>query len=541
MIDRHWASLAVQRCIERGIDRFFLAPGSRCTPLTLAIADHATRVTQHFDERGLAFAALGYARATGKPGVFVCTSGTAVANAYPAVIEAAMEAIPMLLFTADRPPELRDTGANQTIDQQRIFGAYSQWFFDLPCPSESLSLDFLRSIVDRAVEESRQGPVHLNWMFREPFGLQAAPDTIQSVTRQVEGSTRFVPGSKLIVSGNTILAAGGNAPGDSRIIENLAAKHDLPLVADITSGIRCTSPDIANRLPAPDTIIHFGGRIVSKSWHQWTQTLKQTRLIHVTPRDIHVNPGHQELERYVESIAGIQLRFIGANTQPFNQAWQAAQAHYREVVESTFANPANGSLNEPAIAYEVAQHIPRGHGLFIGNSMPIRDFDRFAFWPTEKNITVGANRGASGIDGLIATGVGFAEGLDRATTVVLGDLSGLHDLNSLALLAKSKPPITLLIINNQAGGIFDMLPVASHTQHFEQFFATPHSLGFQAAADMFGLPYVCFPDAARATATDFGACYEETVQQGKTTIIEVKTDRQSNQAIRQHIQEQLRQ
>ena len=175
MLDQVWSDAAIERCLQHGIDHFFLAPGSRCTPLTLAVARaENAHIIQHFDERGLAFAALGYARATGKPGVFICTSGTAVANALPAVIEAATEGIPMLLFTADRPEELRGSGANQTIDQRNLFGVYAKLFLDLPVPSDSDQLPDIQTLVEsvqKSIDAAEHGPVHLNWMFREPFSI----------------------------------------------------------------------------------------------------------------------------------------------------------------------------------------------------------------------------------------------------------------------------------------------------------------------------------------------------------------------------------
>ena len=544
MIDRHWASIAVNTCVSAGVNHFFLAPGSRCTPLTLAVAEHAgAQVTQHFDERALAFAALGYARAAGRAGIFICTSGTAVANAYPAVIEASMERIPLLLWTADRPPELRNTGANQTIDQQHIFGTYPTWFFDVPCPTDALNPSFLQSIVKRALGEAETGPVHLNWMFREPFGLDALPEVSESEELDFGcDRSESKSGPEIRLTGDTVLVAGGCQRDEVRVIRQLAEHHDVPLVTDITSGLRGISADLAVGLPEPQTIVHFGGRIVSKAWQQWTASLKTTRFIHVTPKGIHFNPNHLRQQRYVDPIHRVQFVQSDRDSAAFNTAWRTADSNYREKVDRLFNKHRGGSqadLTEPELAYEVGRLTPDGHALFLGNSSPIRDFDRYAFWPITRDIAVGANRGASGIDGLIATSVGFATGLDRPTTAVVGDLSALHDLNALALVAKSVQPITLVIINNQAGAIFDMLPVARCTEHFEQYFATPHGFRFQHAASMFGLPYVGLSHADDSAKDNFASTYEQAVAGGRSGIIEVKTSRDANRRIRQRLQERL--
>ena len=227
MIDQIWANAAIESCLKQGIDHFFLAPGSRCTPLTLAVArQKQAHVIQHFDERGLAFAALGYARATGRPGVFICTSGTAVANAFPAVVEAAMESVPMLLFTADRPFELHGTGANQAIDQLEIFGNYAKLFSNLSVPADGSSIQgqqesaFLDSILEQAFTATKDGPVHLNWMFHEPFTIENEnPDTLAGSPS--DGNTGDVADHSCIslptieVAGNVLIVLGGCRPEEA--------------------------------------------------------------------------------------------------------------------------------------------------------------------------------------------------------------------------------------------------------------------------------------------------------------------------------------
>lgn len=543
MSDRRWSSIAVNECILRGVDHFFVAPGSRCTPLTLAVAHHDNAiVTQHFDERGLAFAALGYARATGKPGVFICTSGTAVANAFPAVIEAAQEGVPMLLFTADRPPELRGTGANQTIDQQRIFGNYVRHFFDMPCPYDGSEDDtdlFVRSQIETAIEHSQTGPSHLNWMFREPFTLEDGP--VAAVANHGDGATTRAPQLPLEpinISGDTIIALGGCTPAEARIAEQLADRLNSPLVTDITSQLRGISPEVAPNITSskPTTILHMGGRIVSKAWLRYAADLpiETTRHLHLTSKDIRIDPNNLGVERIVGPLKDLTKRVMATepSSAEFLKLWQLADQQRRSVIEHVLK--AEKKLSEPALAFMLAGSLPDQHGLFLGNSTPIRDFDWYASWPNERDIVVAANRGASGIDGLIATAVGFANGLQRRTTLVLGDLSALHDLNSLALVANSKVPMTVVIINNQAGHIFDLLPVAKSSSHFERYFATPHSLQFEQAAGMFGIEYLTATNLAQLAAGLDAAQHS-----GRTIVLEARTDRQYNMLVRQQIAEAL--
>lgn len=551
MHDRQWSTIAVTTCLAMGVDHFFLAPGSRCTPLTLAVAHSKNaKVVRHFDERGLAFAALGYGRATGKPAVFICTSGTAVANAFPAVVEASMENVPMLLFTADRPPELRGTGANQTIDQQRIFGNYVRWFFDMPCPFEgepneaatqlcSGGGNLCRSQVVHAIEQSATGPVQLNWMFREPFTIEDGPQTaIQHVgdsagrhSLELKSALR-IDSQNLRVGGNTLVIAGGKQKSSDVAATELASKLNAPLLTDITSGLRRIVPDIVNQpLPLPESIIHVGGRIVSKAWLQYTAKLPAVRHIHLTRDDIRINPNHLALERVVGPLDEIVERIEIGQTcaDDFRASWLLANDARCQAVERVLGNLAPTRISEPEVAFLIGEYLQTGDGLFIGNSSPIRDFDRYARWPEGLQIQVGANRGASGIDGLIATGAGFANGLERRTTIVVGDLSALHDLNSLALVAASEFPITLIIINNEGGGIFDMLPV-SRSQYFEDFFATPHTFQFESAAAMFGLDYV-----AAHTQIEFAKGLKGAQANDRHLIVELYTNRKHNLEVRRKV------
>ncbi len=548
MIDRIWANAIIKSCLNVGIDHFFVAPGSRCTPLTLAIAGQPdAKVIQHFDERGLAYAALGFGKATGRPGVFVCTSGTAVANAFPAVIESSMEKVPLLLFTADRPSELHGTGANQTIDQQKIFGNYPELALHMPVPQDQESptdptgQQFLSESIHQAFSASNHGPVHLNWMFREPFTISKTEsnETLDSTNPPPpfpvsESNVNDSPAIQ--VTGNLLIALGSCRPAEAQQAVRLAKRLNSPLLSDVTSGVNAGSFELPVQfsLPRPDTILHLGGRIVSKSWLQWTDSIRDsgTKFIHVSSTGQSINPNRLEQDRYRNNFSNLDSTITGTpTTDDFRDAWQSANDARNKILDRELAN--SKKLNEPAIAFLVSKNCPPDNGLFVGNSMPIRDIDWFASSKHQEIRLVEANRGASGIDGLIATAVGYACGIKRPTSLVLGDLSTLHDINSLALLGKSQWPLIVIVINNQAGHIFDQLPIRD-SQHFEQFFATPHTFHFEHAAKMFQVEYCCPKDCQ-----EFADKYCEALKQNRTMIFELKTDRQYNTTVRQKIKEEV--
>ncbi|MEM9944377.1 MAG: 2-succinyl-5-enolpyruvyl-6-hydroxy-3-cyclohexene-1-carboxylic-acid synthase, partial [Planctomycetota bacterium] len=487
--------------MRRGWNHFFVAPGSRCTPLTLAIARQPDAiVTQHFDERGLAFATLGYARASRRPGIFVCTSGTAVANAFPAVIEASMESIPMLLLTADRPPELLGTGSNQTINQEQIFGNYPVYFGNVFPPEElgicdqKLANTLSRQFLDPGFKVADQGPVHFNLMFREPFTTtdengsdSDRPETQTSQpAKDVErdedqvSSKTFVDRQRSLsdtdgrchfpiqIMGNTLMVAGTCDSCEANEVLRLSQQTNCPLLSDITSGLRTGSLEIPDEvtLPRPDNIVHFGDRVVSKSYLRWTKKFVDagTRFFRFTASGITFNPNKIEQTQLRFDLRDLDSKLsITSPTSAFQKSWRQAISRRDQILALHFDSE-NQNFSEPAIAHAISRHCPPDTGLFIGNSMPIRDLDWYGNGFADVARQIVANRGASGIDGLIATAAGYALGLAQTTTVVVGDLSTLHDLNSFALVAQSRWPMIVIVVNNGGGHIFDMLPIHA-SQH----------------------------------------------------------------------------
>ncbi len=564
-----WASLMVEECIRKGADTFFLAPGARCTPLTLAVARHPdARAVQHVDERALGFAALGFARATGRPGVVICTSGTAVSNLTPSVVEASMDSQPLLLLTADRPFELRECGANQSIPQTQAFAPYIRWSMDLPAPDVPVSPQVVLTTMDEALSQAETGPVHLNCPFREP--LAAFPDRTDAEAYLIpvhEWSmghnpyTSVVPSwpetDEMLVSGLAdllvdqkvlVVAGGGFNESEAMAIDQLSEKWGWPIISDISSGLHfgprrngvvrhIDSVLGGSEFPehlVPDVLIQFGSRFLSKRLLEALEEHPPPAWIQVSPRKGRFDPVHRVTHRIQAGIDRFCLQLEqerrGEADADWKLAWLQADLQVERLLKAELDEAAD--LSEPSVARSVTRFIHNLNGLVLGASMPVRDVNRFAA-RNPNRIQVTCNRGASGIDGTIATAVGFARGLRQSVTVLLGDLAALHDLNSLAMVATSRTPVIVIVINNHGGGIFHFLP-QSQDPDFEAFFGTPHTWRFEDAAGQFGLPY-----AFAQTLEDFQEAYQEALDHKVSCLIEVETDREDNLVLHRRLEEML--
>lgn len=561
-----WAALIVEELCRNGVQLFMISPGARSAPLIAAVARHpkATAVT-HFDERGAGFYALGVIRATNRPAAVIGTSGTAVANYFPAIVEASQDELPLIVLTADRPPELRQSGANQTIDQVKIFGDYVRWQFDLPCPTADIEPSVVLNLIDHAVAQATSpssGPVHLNCMFREPLitsGLsqQAAATSLASTLEDEAESLRawrvseqpftaFPPTTTALsvttidqlaayVSGATsglLLVGRLHSVAEKEGVLTLARKLQWPVLPDITSGLRCEDRSdagiihyydqllLANQPPAriaPDVILHIGGQFTSRRLLDWISHQRPKQFVNLNSGAWPHDPYRQNTMRVSADIAVAAEQLVAciASASPSTSIewWQSGSARVRRAIDGQQA--VAQALGEPLVAKWISEMIPDRSGLFIGSSMAIRAFDMFAT-PGPKRITIAANRGASGIDGTLATAIGFARGLRAAVTVVLGDLTLLHDLNSLALVAPSEEPITLVVINNDGGRIFSFLSFADPGAEFERHFIAPHGYTFEAAAQMFHWNY-----RHPTTAVEFAEAYRQASVGHAHTLIEV--------------------
>ena len=571
----HWAQLMVEELTRCGCRYFVISPGSRSTPLVVAAARHpAVTARVCLEERGAAFHAVGYARAAGRPAVLVCTSGTALANYLPAVVEAAQDQVPLLVLSADRPPELQETGANQTIVQRGIFGGYTRWSVELPVPAPCIDPRVVLTTVDQALFRATSapaGPVHLNCPFPEPLEPEPLPEPLvagPSGERWRTGGEPFTtyraladsePAaappptdaapredavsallSLVAESRRGLLVAGGLPRGCAGAIEALAERLGWPLLGDVTSGVRGT-PGLQLLLQCaagrerlhPDCVLHFGSHVVAKQYLELVAAAAP-RLAQVAAAPYRLDPSHSAALRIVADPRQVanQLRRHTRERPPSAHvdAVQAAAARARQALAGWAAS--HRGLSEPTIAGVVAAAAagPPACGLFAASSMPIRDLDTFAT-PLPPGVTLAANRGASGIDGAVASAAGFAAGLQSPVIALLGDLSLLHDLPSLSQLREVAPGLVIVVINNRGGGIFSLLPLAQieepgFEELFERYFATPHEVAFRELAAAFSMHYA--QPRTLAELQRHLAAATTRAADGLDSLLEVTTERAAN-------------
>ncbi|WP_027956473.1 2-succinyl-5-enolpyruvyl-6-hydroxy-3-cyclohexene-1-carboxylic-acid synthase [Halobacillus kuroshimensis] len=533
-----------------GVRQVVISPGSRSTPLALTFAEHSeVKHWVHLDERSAAFFALGIARQTKEPVALVCTSGTAAANYYPAVVEAYYSRVPLVVLTADRPHELRETGAPQAINQLQMYGYYVKFHADLALPEEN-NFIYARRQAARAVDQAvsgQPGPVHLNLPFREPlipdFSLKGAwrGDTLpvpvpaagkkqldsQAVSDLLEQLGRSDKG--LIVVGPQI---------DEELAEavtDLAARLGVPVFADPLSQLRAGDHDKRHVIESygallkspwvketmkPDYILRFGAMPVSKTYLKWVQHHKDT-VDHVVVDD---EPGYREpaglAVQYIWAEAVELCRQLAAELPEGNvqTTWLAEWQQMNTIAKTEMMKDPSAALNEGhAVAY-LAEALPDQSTFFIGNSMPIRDVDSF-FMSTPKRVTMMANRGANGIDGVISTALGTAAA-GQKTTLLLGDISFFHDMNGLWMAKSQGLPLTIVVINNDGGGIFSYLPQSKDPKHFEELFGTPLGLDLKPAVEMYGGRHMCVQ-----TWEEYRHAVAESASSQQLTVIEAMVSR----------------
>ncbi len=560
-INLAWTMLAAEECFRLGIRHAVICPGSRSAPLAVAFARHGgIKVHVAHDERGAAFLALGIAKATGMPAVLAMTSGTAVANALPAMVEARMTRTPMLVFAADRPPELRDCGANQAIPQAQLLAGAARWTFDMPCPTTDIAAEFVLSTVDEAFARAcgsagaQGGAVHVNWQFREPLAPDAKPwdigwlwsiarwtrdsspaSTPSSTPSSTPWRTTMAPLTSTVdIDGAVVIAGRADA-----VTARSLGKWRGTLLADITSGLAhdgTAGADLVLRAAfdgegnttlrdalRPDALAIVGDAVVSKRLNAWIAQ-QQCGVTVFGAGDPRVDPAHR-----ADAVYAGPVEFAAARSLKPHAGWKRALSCATRA--ATKATAAERALCEPsAIADATEACAALAHGtIFYGSSMPIRDADFLAIhapngWETA------ANRGASGIDGLIASAAGHALATRKPVVAFVGDVSALHDLNSLQLASQVETPLVIVVLNNDGGGIFRYLPIARHADVFEQCFATPHGRAFAPIAKAFGLA-----SESPTTRAAMSKCVAKALKRGGATLVEVQCTRDASEAARARI------
>lgn len=544
-INRIWARLLLHSLQRAGVEDICIAPGSRSTPLTLEAellrtTFPAIRLHTHFDERGLGFLALGLAKASGKPVAVIVTSGTAVANLLPAVAESRLTREKLVLLTADRPPELIQCGANQAISQQGIFGEHVEVATNLPSPTEQISPGWLLSTISEGLHRQSQegGSYHINCPFPEPLygDVDGADEYLSPISDWLLGTgpylrfTAAIPDFSPVLSDwphlqhqKGVLVVGKVTQADRFAISRLAEKLGWPLLCDpqACEGSGYAGFDIWLQnaackavLAQAELVVQFGSRLVSKRLGQFIQSFEgQYWLVENHPGRL--DPSNRKGTRFVAAPESVAAKMSDQTQAPANKNWasmllSASECYLQSLIGQKESDA--GRLSELALAIDFANWLDGMSDLFIGNSMAVRLLDMCCKLPP---CAVYTNRGASGIDGLIATACGVQRSRKRSMVMLVGDTSALYDLNSLALLTRNPYPLALVVINNNGGGIFDMLPVPDAKK--EAFYRMPHGVEFRHAAAMFGLSYVC-PDTLDSARE---ACLQAQRGEG-TTLIELK-------------------
>jgi 2-succinyl-5-enolpyruvyl-6-hydroxy-3-cyclohexene-1-carboxylate synthase len=594
-----WGRVIVQELVRSGVRDVCLTPGSRCTPLTSAFAEHPdVRTFTHIDERSSAFFALGRAKATGRPTPLVCTSGTALANYHPAVMEAANARVPMLLLTADRPRVLQDSGANQTVDQEKLYGDAVRAYRTLPEPEiEDRKVRALRTAVARAVTTSTReagppGPVHLNVPFQKPLeptpvagdvpgdwsdGAHALAASGRADERPYVATTPGRPDlsaadrARVVeavedAERGLVVAGPADAPTPDRdALLGLARATGFPVLADPLSGLRfgehvdadgvlvCGGYDSfldapafdpaadASTHPAPDLVLRFGASPTSKTLRHYLRDATRaagTRQFVVDPAG-----GWREAEFVASDLvvadptrlaAAISGRVEAGADPAWRERFAAAErAHWTTVGD---APEPDEQPYEGQVLAKVAERTPDPATLFVSNSMPVRDLDRFGR-PRAADLRVLGNRGASGIDGITSSALGAGAGDDDPLVLVTGDLAFYHDANGLLALPRNDLDATVVVINNDGGGIFHVLPIEAH-ESFTEFFRTPLGVDLSHLAAMYGYDF----GRVHAEHDELGAfadLFDAAVGAPGGHVVEVVVDGEASHRTREALHERV--
>lgn len=538
---RFWAELAA--C---GVTDVVASPGSRSTPLAVAARNQeGLRVTVQLDERVAGFCALGMAKASDRPVALVCTSGTAAANYLPAVVEAHHSGVPLVVCTADRPPELRDAGAGQTIDQVKLYGDHVRWYAETPCDFDDP--DYFARLAVRAAAVAgagpNPGPVHLNWPFRKPLepqhpiprfeaGIgQPAVPVRPLLDADVDAVCRLSGRQGIIVAGALDVDDAGAAA-----IVAFAEATGWPVVADAGSQLRGRGPLVLDGAEwvlgradlIPDVLVRIGGPPSNRAVIGFVASCGAADRLLVDPRRRWEDPSFgwtAALASHPVALLGAVAGQMGSADDAWAQAWAGAASDARDRVEAALGHD---EFLEPLLAATLLRALPPEVPLYVSSSMPVRDVT--SFWPPDappRRVLV--NRGANGIDGVVSSALGAALALGQPVAALVGDVALLHDIGGLLAASQSNTDLTAVVPNNDGGGIFSLLPVADGGSdvHFEELFHTPHGVSLGDLANGMGVNYhqaERADDLAEAVAKATGV-----------TVIEVPIDHDAAMKQRQQL------
>ncbi|AVX38900.1 TPA: 2-succinyl-5-enolpyruvyl-6-hydroxy-3-cyclohexene-1-carboxylic-acid synthase [Yersinia enterocolitica] len=533
VFNRRWAALLLEALTRHGVRHICIAPGSRSTPLTLAAAAHSSLVCHtHFDERGLGHLALGLAKASAEPVAVIVTSGTAAANLYPALIEAGLTGERLIFLTADRPPELIDCGANQAIRQQGLFAAHPTVSLNLPRPTPDIPASWLVSTVDSAMAQLHHGGLHINCPFAEPlYGGDDQCYTDWSAAlgdwwqdchpwlRQSSYQPQQPQADWLFWRQKRgVVIAGRMTADEGAQLAQWAEQLGWPLIGDVLSQtgqpLPCADlwlghPEAQRVLNEAQLVVQLGSSLTGKQLLQWQAQCQPQEYWVVDNLPGRLDPANHRGRRILSSVHAWLEQHPALRRTPWApeliECSQAAQFHVAETLNEQFS--------EAAVAHLLAELLPDNGQLFVGNSLIVRLIDALGQLPA--GYPVYSNRGASGIDGLLSTAAGVQRATAKPTLAIVGDLSALYDLNALALLRQSSAPMVLLVVNNNGGQIFSLLPTPAEDR--QRFYCMPQDVNFEHAAAMFGLHYAS-PESWIALQQRVEQCW----LQGGVTLVEIQ-------------------
>lgn len=550
----YWTTVFFRKLQESGVKHLVISPGSRSTPLTLAGATNS-HFKKHviLDERSAAFTALGIGKATNTPAVLICTSGTALANYYPAVIEARQSGVPMILATADRPPHLRETGANQAIDQLKIFGDYPVFFHEVGEPDLSdEGLGRLKMLANQTVSLSQQkrGPVHLNFPFRKPLEPddEFLQDILDENTARKSSNTKINNRERYLLPGE-ITDALSTAQKPLVIIGPMAPKDDISTIANLADSLNCpilseSTINSSNTISGfsgflqndrlmenlePDLVLRFGFQPTTKSL--------ELSLKNWTPKyHFHFASTHDWQDATYSGSKhipwlGRPLQFnvtsSSAEKDWFDQ-WKKAENDFEDFLAETISKSSN--LTDGHIYHHLTPQISDDHFIAVSNSFPARDIHLFGRYSS--TISLYQNRGVSGIDGITSTALGISLGLNKPGLLFTGDLAFLHDTNALLTHKILSHPLAVVVINNSGGSIFRMLPIAKQKEFFEPYFETPQSANIKRLVTSYDIPYRNIGSVSALRDIDLQDWME---RNSGLSVIECQTDPDASMELRQSL------
>ncbi len=557
-LQSEWARLVIGSFVQAGVRDAVISPGSRSTPFVVAALEHdVLRCVSALDERSGAHYALGQARATGRPSLVLCTSGSAPANYFPAIVEANEAGVPLVVLSADRPPELLSCGANQTTDQPGMYGSHVRFFANLGEPRGDLpSLRAVKRFVTQVVATAqgpRPGPTHLNAQARKPLEpvtsmepsaveVHARVDAIlgQPSTRLhhaafVDPSIAEQVAQAIDAAMRPVILCG---PADVRqgaasdTVVRLAERSGALVVAEAASQFRfgraarvvlgafdtIWSADAGRAELAPDFVLQLGTNPVSKGWERLSADRRIPRVIvhpwaWADPSSGAEAIVHGDIGDFVQQLADREYDVRRRDTD-FKTRFQAAEKVVWETA-SAILETAGDALTEAAVSPAVVDALPEGSALVLGNSLPIRNVDGWVP-PGDKRLRVFAQRGVSGIDGLVSSAAGVASKERNATAFLVGDVSFLHDVNGLELASHASKPLIIVVINNGGGRIFEQLPIARKGKEtWLQYFTTPHQANLAGAASIYGCRF-----CRATTVTELNSALEAALGYAGCTVVE---------------------